>query len=184
MTLLKTGLFGAVAALAVAAGAAKADTLTLGGGWDTFYFGTADYSANPPYYSPFQDISGTPLEFDFTLAGNAFLKVTDAYYTGDWFDIFINGANQGTTSPYTFDTVFTDNYDVAFHDPSWSSAYYYLPAGSYAVTGYAIYSPYGLGGGGIELASNIPEPAGWAMMLTGFAGIGGLARRRRQTVAC
>jgi hypothetical protein len=180
MTILKTGLLGAAAALAVASTAAKADVLVLNGGWDTFYFQGANINANPPTTSPFQDLSANPLEFDFTLSGPAFLKVTDAFYTGDRFDITINGVDQGPTSPRTFDVVYTDSFDSAFHNPSFSSAYYYLPDGSYTVTGLAINSPYGSGAGGIELSSNIPEPAGWALMLTGLAGVGGMARNRRR----
>jgi hypothetical protein len=34
-----------------------------------------------------------------------------------------------------------------------------------------------------ELAGGVPEPASWAMMLVGFAGLGGLLRRRRTATA-
>jgi choice-of-anchor C domain-containing protein len=44
-------------------------------------------------------------------------------------------------------------------------------------------SPWGPVIGGVSLTAVVPEPATWALMLTGFAAIGGGLRRRRATVA-
>ena len=184
MNSLKTGLVCAITAIALTSTVAQADVLTVGGGWDAFYFGPADIYAPIPSISSLYDAQGAPVQWTFTLAAPAFLKVTDAYFTGDWFDFTINGVAQQPTSDYTYNPDFQPDFDQAFNDPNFSHAAYYLQAGDYLVTGLALNSPYGAGAAGIELSSNVPEPAAWAMMLIGVGGIGALARRRgRKAVA-
>lgn len=59
----------------------------------------------------------------------------------------------------------------------------FLEAGAYVltITGFS----YGNAqyGGNTTVTSVVPEPAAWAMMIGGFAGVGGLMRARRQRVA-
>ena len=179
MRLSSLGVLSAAAALCVGATGARADVLTLNGGWDPFYYLSADVFDPTVGASPLYDNTSNPTgEWDFTVAAPAFLKITDAYYTGDWYDLTINGADQGPTSFPTVALDFQPDFEQAFHDPNFSSAYYYLQPGSYVVTGVALLAPYGYGVGGIALSSDVPEPAAWTLMLSGLAGIGGLTRRR------
>jgi hypothetical protein len=167
---------GAAMALGFAsmAGVASADVLTVGGGWDAFTFFTVG--------SPFAT------DFSFTLTGPAVFKVTDAYIDGDQFDISINGVDQGPTSaPVDDGTQIGNDYDAAFASPSYSHGSYLLGAGVYDVTGTVIQNAtgYSSGGGAAELSlpSGVPEPAAWALMLAGFAGLGLALRKARRNRA-
>ena len=170
------GLLAAVALTALAGASAKADTLTEGGGWSTFYFLGQG--------SPFQDISGNPLAFTFTLSQPDVLRISEGYQGGDQFDVTINGVDQGPTSPTTPGFIYVgDCWTCAFYDPAdagqFTRAYYDLAAGTYTVTGIAIQSFQGNGKGAIALGA-VPEPATWTMMLAGFFGLGAMVRRARR----
>lgn len=166
---------GSVLSLGMVSAPASAAELILGSGWQYFSFGAAG--------SSWSDI------YTFTLLGSAELQVTDAFNSGDQFEVFINSASQGVTSTPTggeFDDIGFD-FDTAFSDPRWSSGSYLLGPGSYTVEGVAVVSPFNIGGAGIQLISAnpaVPEPATWAMMLLGFFAVGGAMRasRRRQKI--
>lgn len=174
MILRKALLMGAATAT-IAASPASAATLVLDGGWTQFNFGNVGSSWSD--------------SFDFTLAGTAELQVTDAFLSGDRFEVFINSISQGLTSaPTSLGDQAQADFDLAFSDAKWSSGSFLLGPGSYTVTGTTVLSPFGGGGAGIQLISAqgaVPEPATWALMILGLGTIGFAMRRRTTTrVSC
>lgn len=174
MRKLKSALMGVAALAALAALPAKADVLTTSSGWSTFYFGAA--SPDPSDY--FQDLSGNPLDFSFTLTKATYLTVVDGYFDGDQFQIFNKGVSLGVTSTPTFDGQYIgDDWAAALKNSAFSSRSWLLGPGTYDITGIAKVSPFGLGEGAIGL-NMVPEPATWAMLILGLGMIGFAARRR------
>ncbi|MFA7441709.1 MAG: PEPxxWA-CTERM sorting domain-containing protein [Sphingomonadaceae bacterium] len=154
----------AVVAVALpAASASAAIPLTVNGGWQAFNFGSAGSA-----------IENEP--FIFTLTGPGVFKITDAFLSGDQFEIFINGVSHGLTSVPVAGSNVSDDYAAAFASPAFSSASYQLGAGAYSVTGIVTLSSRG-GGGGAEVVA-VPEPATWAMLIAGFGMVGAGLRRR------
>ncbi len=88
----------------------------------------------------------------FSISGGGsgrFIDVTDAYLTGDIFEIFADGVSCGTTTtvPNLGTGVWTDNANTAYADPRWSSGRFYIAAGTtvnIAIT--VLVSPWGSGG--------------------------------------
>jgi hypothetical protein len=156
----------------------------LNGGWETFTFG--------PYWSPWST------NFSFTLTAPAVVKVTDAFASGDRFNIHLEGSetiNFQSSVPTVIGANVGANYDAAFADPRWSSWSFSLPAGTYDIAGDTASSPFDGGGGAIELvgrrvlsfsaldaaavAGPAPEPVSWTLMIAGFGMCGAMLRRRR-----
>ena len=131
--------------------------------------------------SPILDgITSDPF-FTFTVVGHGLLRITDAVQAGDRFQLTINGILQAETSVPGIGPVLTEG-DPAFNSGYFSRGVYHLAAGSYTVTGIATASPFEIGNAYIGLVSDtVPEPATWAMMLTGFV-LAGTAMRRRQQI--
>ena len=144
--------------------------------WNTFYF--------QGFGSQFQDLSGDPLDFTFTLDHPDILTVTDGYFAGDQFDVAIAKAPVSitlapTSTPGDPNDYVGDDWTAAVRDPNFSSMVFYLGAGSYQVSGSDFLSPFGAGEGALRLGA-IPEPATWASMLLGFGAIGATMRRSRR----
>lgn len=155
-----------VAALLAAVPASATTVLSVGGGWSGFSFGGVGSSWSD--------------DFSFTLAGSAELRVTDAFLSGDQFTVTINGVDYNTSAPGSSGDQISNDYDGAFADARWSSGSWTLGPGSYTVKGIALLSPFGSGGGAIELVRGaVPEPTTWALMIMGFGAVGFAARRRR-----
>jgi hypothetical protein len=171
---LKMALVSVAALASLAAIPAKADVLTLNGGWDAFYFG----GTTPDTFNYFQDINGNALDFTFTLTSSAMLTVADGWWDGDQFTITNNGVSIGNTSTPVFDGAYVgDNWYAGLKDPEFSSRSWVLGPGTYDISGVAIQSPFGYGEGGIALGA-VPEPATWALLILGLGMIGFAARRR------
>jgi hypothetical protein len=182
-----TGLLAAVALVALASAPARAqsvpDPITVGSGWQTFLFG------DTVFFPDFQDADGNTLDITFTLTAPTVLRVTDGFFDGDQFDVDIfndttHKFTLGATSTPVSDGAFIgDNWSGAFFtDPRFSHRAFLLGPGTYDVTGFVIQSPFGAGQGALELGA-VPEPATWAVMLTGFAGLGLALRRSRRKLA-
>jgi hypothetical protein len=155
--------------------------ITDGSGWNVFYFLNTG--------STFQDLSGNPLVFSFTLTQPDVLRVTDGYDSGDQFYVGVQDLTNYTSSalytstPTPFAAYVGDCWDCAYFDPAYNSVFstgsVTLGPGSYLVTGYVALSLEGYGAGALEVggAAPVPEPATWAMLLLGFAVLGSAGYR-------
>jgi hypothetical protein len=181
----------ALTALTSAPALANSVALTNGGGWYQAFFSTPDTS--------FQDANGNDLDFTFTLTKTTTLLVADGGFSGDEFDVVINGVDAGDTSASIFDgkdveygppTDDHECFSCAVYDPAYNTSFshgaFVLGAGTYDVTGSVLIGgqsggsdAFGAGAFGIALGG-VPEPATWAMMLTGFFGLGAVLRRSRR----
>lgn len=151
----------------LAATQAQATAVAVNGGWVPFSFGGvgSSFSSEP---------------FTFSLAGPGVLKVTDAFLSGDRFEVFDFLASLGLTSaPGSSGDAIGADYDGAFADSRWSSAAFALGAGSYSITGVAVDSPFGSGGAALRVDERVPEPASALLLSLGLLGLG-LARRKAQ----
>lgn len=81
--------------------------------------------------------------------GGGFLDVTDAYLTGDVFTVAVDGTSCGDTSPAPNlgAGVWTDDPDVAFADPRWSSRRFWIAPDVHSFTITVAVNPWGSGGG-------------------------------------
>lgn len=151
---------------ALASAPAFAETaLTVDGGWQYFSFGNVGSSfSNQP--------------FTFTLTESAVLRVTDAYLSGDQFEVFGNGTSLGLTSTPTLGFDLGGDYDAAFASDNFSHGQWTLAAGTYSITGLTVLSPYSSGGAAISLSA-VPEPGSIALMLAGVAVLGARLKRRQ-----
>jgi hypothetical protein len=185
------GMLAAAALTALTSAPALADTLVSGAGWTKAFFGFPDTS--------FQDADGNDLDFTFTITKTTTLLVADGGFDGDEFGVVINGALPIFTSASVFDgkdveyCPFTDDqecFTCAVYDPrfdgSFSHGKFVLAPNTYDITGFVLVGGqsgasdiFGDGAFGIALGG-VPEPATWAMMLTGFFGLGAVLRRSRR----
>lgn len=171
---MKPGLFAAAAiAASTIPTMANAATLVVGGGWQSFYFGSAG--------SAIQTSSGDAT-YDFTLSQAAELHVTDAYSIGDRFKFFNFGTAIGTTGAFNPAGPVTSDAATAFAGNTYSKMSVLLGPGTYSLSGIATASPYGSGGAYIELApatgNAVPEPSTWALMIGGYLLVGAAMRYR------
>lgn len=106
--------------------------LPIDGGWFKFYFGQAD----------------DPTAYIFNIQSNDYVQIsiTDAYCPGDDWDVNVDKKYLFTTPrvPSRNCVAWTDNPDVAFYNPIWSSTKFMLP-GSFNLSLWTKDSPY-LGG--------------------------------------
>ncbi|MDP3855373.1 MAG: FxDxF family PEP-CTERM protein [Phenylobacterium sp.] len=127
----------------------------------------------------------TPSEqsaWTFTVSGTALFRITDAFVTGDVFSLY-DGATLLAKTTFTTTAEPIDSFGgTAWSDTSYSRLSYLVGPGSYSFT------ITGDGAGGVPAGfgvrldtSAVPEPATWAMMITGFGLVGGAMRRRVAT---
>ncbi len=121
----------------------------------------------------------------FTVSAASILSVTDDFIVGDIFNL--SGDITGSTTFYA--GAATDVQAEGFYGAAWLNASYSKIAvlvgpGSYS------FSITGAGEGGIPAGlgvrldtAAVPEPAAWALMISGFGLVGAAARRRRQVAA-
>jgi hypothetical protein len=102
---------------------ARADTLAVGGGWQTFSWTNAPGSFNA---------EGA---LTFTSAQTTKLTVTDAFLDGDRFQVFDGATSLGLTSvPKDDGTQVGGDPDAAKANPKYSSGVFALSSGSHAIT--------------------------------------------------
>src|SRR5262245_3204648 len=105
---IRTSLHALACLLVLAApGLARADLLTVDGGWKDFNWGV-----NGLYI-----VEGA---YKFTTAAPVTLKVTDAFVSGDRFEIYNNGSLLGSTSVPVNDATYVAKADVAYGHPKFS----------------------------------------------------------------
>jgi hypothetical protein len=120
------GILFLVVLLITSAGVAQAAPYTVNSGWATFGW---DGAVVTPWDTT----------FDFTLTTPAILKVTDAYFDGDRFNVTDNAKFIGDTSvPVDNGASIGSDYDGAFADPRWSSRQWVLFPGAHSITGTVI----------------------------------------------
>ncbi|MBU0729521.1 MAG: PEP-CTERM sorting domain-containing protein [Proteobacteria bacterium] len=156
--------------------AQNASALTADSGWEEFYFGNIGdhWTLNNTGF-------GDQVWFDFTLDSAAILTVTDAFDSGDQFDVFDGLTGLGLTSVPVIGGFIGDDYDAASANASWSTGSWMLAAGTYSITGYSAVSPFGGGRGALRLDSaSVPEPATMLLFGTCLAGLAGMRIRGKR----
>ena len=173
---IRTVTLGVVMALAVLVtpSISLADAITVGDGWHQF-----SWKGGPNI---------TQTESAFTFSGAVTVNVTDAFVSGDRFQLYDNGSLVGTTSQLNGTVPWTDNPDVAFAG-LFSKGSFALGAGSHSLVLKNIQIPFNLDSGaaflrvvgndgGVGVAS-VPEPGTLALLGIGLTGLA-LNRVRRR----
>jgi hypothetical protein len=194
---LAVSVVGAVLLSALSVGAhANTVAIATDGGWNEFdvdsstaISGGVEWIDNVsgPGIPQYQG-DGSALSFTFTLATQAVLKVVDAGFAGDQFQIFDGATSLGLTSSVPI-TEFNNNpanvgtdFDAAYADhTNFSYFSLLLNPGTYTITG-ALTQSMNLDGQPLNATvgalSVMPLPAALPLMLSGLGLLGGSLRRR------
>jgi hypothetical protein len=167
----------AIAAALSASASAFAGPITADAGWYGFCFGAAGSGATAGCQNQGVDVTGNTITF--TVAAPSLLKVTDAFNSGDVFDVYIDSVLAFTTSAPVMGGVYSENPDAAFSSGYYSAGSFLLNAGSYSVDIIASASPFGAGGAYVEVESASVVPSPDSFWLTGL-GLLVLAALRRK----
>lgn len=177
-------LFFAAALLAALCGQAEAASLTADGAWNTF---DVDDLSSASGNLEWIDLDGNALSFDFTLTESAYLKVVDAGFAGDRFNVYDNGVLLDQTSAVanTYPGSIGLNFDTAYASDIFSKGLFLLGAGNHSITGLLSQSalddsnlPINATVGAVSLTA-VPLPAAAWLYLTGTALMGFVSRRRK-----
>jgi hypothetical protein len=150
--------------------------------FDQFSTSLTDFSV--PLFSPLFRNGEGPFDFDGDGEFVAQLEVLDSQLKVSWFSC----SNSFSCFRNNFGLVLTDSADGFTVDfaygpdgPSFNGlSGFSLPTGSFETFGALRNQTFAFGANGSLLASAVPEPATWAMMLLGFGGMGVALRRRRR----
>ena len=167
--------------------------LTQGADWTEFrfdYFEQKVTGNGRSWLFPSLD-GGESVTFVLDVAQDALLQVTDAWLSGDIFQVDIKNLADNTTWSRFTSTPDADgkvngdrdtraDYTAALNDPHFSSGSWFLKAGKYEVTGFIHkqYKTYGSGAVRVTYAP-VPLPTSFGLMLGAGAVLGGMAARRR-----
>ena len=133
--------------------------------------------------------SGTPTLFadappwTFTALSGANLIVTDAFLSGDQFEVFDFGVLLGQTSVPATDVDCGDDPEVCLQTAGMSNAQFNLAPGNHSIT-ISYLAGDGFGGAGYFNVQAVPEPSTWMTLGFGIAGLlafGAREPRRRTT---
>lgn len=208
-TRLLSAVFGGTLA-ALSAGSSWAAAISLDQ-WYTGFFGrsvpslvSGDFSlfgTNAPLFGGGTAGSVTApagTSWTVTLGTSGLLTVTDMQISGDNFRVIVDGANAtpatpwvgqpglagGLTSPSCLSCSSVGNdIGAALANADYASGTFALSAGVHTIE---IEYLGNVNNGTVAfyaVASGVPEPATWAMMLIGFAGLGYAARRQQAEAA-
>ena len=156
----------------------------LAGVWYEFGFsiaGTPATGCDPddpagPFCIP---SSGTPTQFlnappwTFSTATSAALTVTDAFTSGDRFQLFDFGASIGLTSLPSAAAIVDcgDDPAVCLATAGISRATFVLAGGPHSITLVPVLSPDGGGAGYLRIAAAVPEPGSLVLVAVALLGI-------------
>jgi hypothetical protein len=162
------GLLAVVAmVVAFAAVSATAATLPVSTNWSTF-----NWSSGP-------GVMAIP-SFDLTTGGLTTIQVTDAYITGDQFEVYVDGLLKLTTnSVREMGGSYAASGDDAWPDARYSKGWFDLGAGDYVIEIKNI-AGYTSGDGYIRAIQGeaVPEPMSLVLGAMGLAAMGGLRKLR------
>lgn len=181
---LKVAALGVAAVMA--AGTASADAISTNV-WYEFGFdgvGTSltGGSGTIPLADPAATSVGNPA-WTFTLTRPGTLFVTDAFESGDRFEILDFGTVIGRTSGPNVGSQCGSDLSCALADPDFSSGSFLLGAGSHSISGTLLQTIAPGAGAFIVNVSAVPLPAAATMLLTALAALGGLALRGKRQAA-
>ena len=178
----------AVALALCAAGVVHATTtpLAANGQWHEFDVDDVQAQSGGVEWIDYSD--GSMLSFSFTVTAPVELRVVDAGFAGDTFNVTVNGSSQLTSAvpvaAYSPTQPAVTNFDAAWADTSFSrGSWLFTAPGTYTVTGVLVQSVTNGGAplnstlGAVMLAA-VPEPGTWALLLAGLAVLSVAARRR------
>jgi len=118
-------------------------------------------------------LDGPPWTFSSSAATS--LIVTDAFESGDRFEIFDFGISLGLTSPPGSPVDCNDDPIFCLADPNMSHGTFALGAGSHSLTITPTLAPSGSGSGYLMVvaqATEVAEPAAlWLLLFAGFGGV-------------
>lgn len=160
-------IFAVVVALLFCTGTAWAGPISIGSGWLALDWGIG---------SP-APASGNPYTFTTPPEG-ATLKVTDAYLAGDQFEVYRDAISLGQTPWVSTGGDWTDDPDVAYSNPVWSSGSWSLPGGeAISINIYTITNPYDYGTGYLRVDA-VPEPGTVLLLAAGLLALATIRRGR------
>lgn len=184
---MKTLFLLASCVLAAVPSLASADPISTGQ-WYTFGFGDGAGAAigNGSGFTLGTDPNSvaapdTPWTFTLGELGGT-LTVSDGFLSGDQFELFDGGSSLGATSTPVVGADCGNDISACLASSAHSHGVFTLGAGAHSITGDALLSPFAGGGAAFFTVtpntSGVPEPATWAMLVTGFGLAGGALRRR------
>lgn len=154
--------------------AVQATPLVVDAGWYGFCFGGSGSPATAGCQNDATaGVAGNTMTF--AAATDVWLKITDAFQYGDTFSIVVDGAAAVLTSVPGSGTEFTDP-DAAF-GADYSKIAILLAAGAHTVDIFADASPFGGGGGYVQVRA-VPLPATLALLGLGLVALGWSRRKR------
>lgn len=139
---------------------------TIDGGWESFQFGAL----------------GSVTQVSLVLGQDARLDVTDAFLSGDMFEVSLDSIILGDTSTVVDDAAVQlgSDFDAAFASAAFSSGSWFLSAGSYLLDFKKIQSALGFEGGGQAAyqVSAVPVPAAAWLFGSALLGFFGFSRKK------